>query len=197
MRAGAGGPATGALVPAISQICAGGPAAVPPLLPSICGAAAAPGTAQGRSATHGKLVMGRVPAHRMAAAVTTKMAVRPVRMPAPDGVEALLRELVAGQRQIIQLLEQQRRPSHPTREDRDRLAAILPAIAGALGSEAFASRDLVSDDAAPALRVVLAGLTVKSIGRLLARAEGTPINGYMVERCGVEINVTLWRVVAC
>jgi hypothetical protein len=100
-------------------------------------------------------------------------------------------------RAIRAALERPREVSPMTRADRTKLAALLPALAGALGSEPFASRDLVADDAAPALRVVLKGLTVKQIGRLLARAEGMPINRLMVERYGVEINVMLWRVVAC
>jgi hypothetical protein len=116
---------------------------------------------------------------------------------AADPIETLLTQILDVNRRMLAALEQPRQVSPMTRADRARLAAILPAIAGALGSEPFASRDLKADDAAPALRVVLKGLTVKSIGRLLARAEGIPIGGLLVERCGVEINVTLWRVVAC
>ena len=107
----------------------------------------------------------------------------------------LLRELLDVLRQILAAVEQ-RRHSPLTRPDRTKLAEILPAIVGTLGSERFASRDLVADDAAPTLRLVFRGVTVKSIGRLLARAEGIPINGLIVERCGIEINVTLWRIVA-
>lgn len=88
------------------------------------------------------------------------------------------------------------RPTTSTlsRGDRERLARLLPAIAGALGSTEFASRDLRAD--VPALRVALRGVSVKSIGRLLSRAEGIPIDGWVVERYGTEINVTLWRVLA-
>ena len=46
------------------------------------------------------------------------------------------------------------------------------------------------------VRLVVGGLSVKQIGRLLARAEGMPIGGLLVERCGIEINVALWRVLA-
>jgi hypothetical protein len=125
------------------------------------------------------------------------MTARPAPIVAADPVEALLRELVDVNRQILSTLQQPRQVSPLTRADRTKLAAILPAIAGTLGSEPFASRDLVADDAAPALRLVFNGLTVKSISKLLARGEGVPLSGFMVERCGVEINVTLWRVVAC
>jgi hypothetical protein len=96
---------------------------------------------------------------------------------------------------IRQALEQQRRPSSLSRRDRELLVAMLPAVAGALGSDPFASRDLAADSS-PGLRLVLRDLSVKQIGRLLARAEGIPIEGWLVERCGVEINVALWRVVA-
>jgi hypothetical protein len=117
----------------------------------------------------------------------------PIVLPAETAWErAVLAELRA-----IRAALEQRQVSLMTRIDRAKLAAMLPAIAGALGSEPFASRDLVADDAAPALRLVFNGLTVKSISKLLARAEGVPIGGFMVERSGVEINVTLWRVVAC
>ena len=78
-----------------------------------------------------------------------------------------------------------------TRADRAVLARLLPAVAGALGSEPFASRDLCTT---PATRVVLRDLNVRQIGRLLARAEGIPIDGHVLEPAGVEINVRLWRV---
>jgi hypothetical protein len=82
-----------------------------------------------------------------------------------------------------------------SRADRALLAKLLPAIAGARGSEEFTSRDLAADSS-PALRLVLRRLSVKQIGRLLARAEGIAIDGWIVQRCGIEINVALWRVVA-
>ena len=107
--------------------------------------------------------------------------------------QAILAELKA----IRALLEQHARRPAPSlsRHDRAVLARVLPAIAGARGSEpfAFTSRDL---RAAPALHVALRGFSVKQIGRLLARAENIPIDGWIVQRCGTEINVTLWRVVA-
>ncbi len=81
-----------------------------------------------------------------------------------------------------------------SREDKDRLCKILPAVVGAWGSEPFASRDLATD---PGVRVVLKGLSPKQIGRLLSRAVGIPIDGLVVERAGTEINVCLWRVMAC
>ena len=107
----------------------------------------------------------------------------------PDAV-VLLREILAVQRQILATLERPR-PRALTRPDLAILRKLLPAIGGALGSEPFASRDLCTT---PATRVVLRDLNVKQIGRLLARAEGIPIDGHVLEPAGVEINVRLWRV---
>jgi hypothetical protein len=110
----------------------------------------------------------------------------------------LLRELVEqikGLRADLARSGSQRGTHSLSREDRVLLARLLPAIAGARGSEEFTSRDLAADSS-PALRLVLRRLSVKQIGRLLARAEGMAIDGWLVQRCGVEINVALWRVVA-
>jgi len=108
----------------------------------------------------------------------------------------LLRELVVGQQRILHLLERhhQSPPSPLTRGDRALLAQLLPAIAGALGSEEFCSRDLTCHSA-PALRLVLRQRSAKSIGKLLARAEGIPIADFVVQRRGTELRVGLWRVV--
>ena len=117
-------------------------------------------------------------------------------MSTPDQTETLLRELVTEVRGLRADMRQQRRPAATlSRDDRAVLSRLLPAIAGALGSEPFTSRDLPY--ASPGLRVVLHDMTVKQIGMLLSRAEGVPIEGWIVERCGIEINVTLWRVLAC
>jgi hypothetical protein len=114
----------------------------------------------------------------------------------PGGVEAWQVEVLGELRQIRQLLQRQQRPvSALIRADQALLGRLLPAIAGALGSESFTSRDLVADSS-PGLRLVLRDLSVKQIGRLLSRAEGIPLEGWVIERCGVEINVTLWRAVA-
>jgi hypothetical protein len=113
----------------------------------------------------------------------------------PDPIEALLRQLVEGQRRIIALLERQRPPSHLTRADRDRLATILPVIGATLGSEPILTRDVLEDDA-PALRLVLKGISARSLGRLLQRAEGAVIGGHTVQRAGVDAGAVVWRVLA-
>lgn len=106
----------------------------------------------------------------------------------------LLRELVAGQQRIIQLLERPQRPaSGLTRADRVMLAKLLPVIGGALGSDPFLARDLYEHESA-GLRLVLRGLTAQRLGKLFQRAEGQVIDRYVVERAGDELHTTLWRV---
>ena len=119
--------------------------------------------------------------------------------PAASGITLALldlqRQQLAELQRIRQLLEQQRRPSHLTRGDRDKLTRILPAIAGALGSELFTARELLDQDA-PALRLVLADLNARQVGRLLQRAEGENLEGFTVHRDGSEVGAVLWRVLA-
>jgi hypothetical protein len=128
-------------------------------------------------------------------------AARPEAAPAIEArlcaLEAEVRELVTLNCAILATLERQQRPSSiPTRADRAVLEKILPAIAGAYGSDNFSSRDLV-EDASPAVRLVVRGLSAKRVGKLFSRADGIPINGLMVQRQGEEFHVTAWRVVAC
>jgi hypothetical protein len=107
----------------------------------------------------------------------------------------LLRELIAEVRGLRADLRQVRPAlSSLTREDRERLAAILPAIAGALGSEPFTSRDVIEDEA-PAVRVVRKGLTVKALSKLFVRGLDVPIDGLMIQKAGAEFGVVAWRVV--
>lgn len=80
-----------------------------------------------------------------------------------------------------------------SRSDRDALARILPAVAGALGSELFTVREVFERDA-PGLRVVLRGRSSRAVGRLFARAAAQDVNGYVVERVSVERHAALWRV---
>ena len=83
-----------------------------------------------------------------------------------------------------------------SRRDREQLARILPAVAGCVGSEIFTSRDLIDHESA-AVRLVVRGVTAKTLGRLLTRADGRPITGLVVERVGDEGHVALWRIAAC
>jgi hypothetical protein len=79
-----------------------------------------------------------------------------------------------------------------TRADLGLLGRLLPAIAGALGSEPFLARDLFES---AAVRLVVSGLNTRQVGRLLRRAEGHAIDGYLIERVTVELGAILWRVV--
>jgi len=56
-------------------------------------------------------------------------------------------------------------------------------VAGCRGSELFTSRELFEQNE-PALRIVLAGLNARSLGRLLRRAEDESVEGYVVRREG-------------
>ena len=90
----------------------------------------------------------------------------------PDRVIAARADGAA--RAYLPTLEHQSRPSHLTRGDRGRLAAILPAAGGVFGSELFLTRDLFASEAA-ALRLVLRGPNVKQVHRFVppgGRADG-------------------------
>jgi hypothetical protein len=117
----------------------------------------------------------------------------------PDPLVEVLREvagLLRGIRNDFALQRQARQPATMlSREDRPILAKLLPAIAGALGSEPFLARDLFVSNSA-GLRLVLSESNSKRIGRLFGRAAGEAIGGYLVEDTGaMELNSILWRVV--
>ncbi|HXG70040.1 MAG TPA: hypothetical protein VNJ04_05430 [Gemmatimonadaceae bacterium] len=114
---------------------------------------------------------------------------------APRTDRDVLEDTLAVLQAIRGLLERQQRPSSLSRADRAVLVRLLPAIAGALGSEWFLSRDLLADHR-PAMRLVLADLSSKRLGRLLLRADGVVIDGFVIERGGKELGATLFRVVA-
>lgn len=121
--------------------------------------------------------------------------------PATDTAVELLRELVAevkGLRADLMERNQDTRPgilnSALSRADRALLARLLPTIGGAFGSELFLTRELFESESA-ALRLVLRGLNAKQVGRLLRRAEGQTIDGYLIQREGLELRAVLWRVV--
>ena len=72
----------------------------------------------------------------------------------------------------------------------------LPAIGGDYGSDQFSSRDL-AEDTRPVVRLVVRGWSVKQISKLFARADGIPVNALMVQKQGVEFQVTVWQIVEC
>src|SRR5687767_14521074 len=94
-----------------------------------------------------------------AAVLKTEFKSSEFKPPEATAVEALLHELVAEVRGLRQDLRA-RTPSSLSRSDRLALSRILPAIGGVIGSELFAVRELFASEA-PALRVVLPGLTAK------------------------------------
>ena len=113
-----------------------------------------------------------------------------------SSTETLLLQMLDRLARIETLIEQwQARPSTLSRDDHERLARVLPAVAGALGSELFTARELV-EHAAAAVRIVVTGLTARQLGRLLKRAEGANGGGYTVQRQGSEVGSILWRVLA-
>jgi len=118
-------------------------------------------------------------------------ALVPVDGPALETLRDILTELRGLRADLMQ-----RRTPAPTlnRTDRARLAALFPAIAGVYGSEPFTCRDLVDDEAGPALRLVVAGLDARQLGSLFARAVGVVVDGYVLERAGSELHTRLWRV---
>ena len=93
----------------------------------------------------------------------------------------------------LRALLQDRGPSRLSRADRDRLARILPVVAGLMGSAPFLARELLEHPSA-GLGLVLAGSSSRSLGRLLRRAEGQPVAGYVVEQVGIEGGAVLWSV---
>ena len=79
------------------------------------------------------------------------------------------------------------------REDRAALERILPAIAGALGSEYLLASEAIAS-ANPALVLVLAGMNARRLGKLLRRGDGVPVAGYVVHARGTETGAVLWEV---
>lgn len=102
------------------------------------------------------------------------------------GCSRVLAELAV----IRRLLED--RPSL-SRCDRQALSRLLPAIGGAVGDDLFLASEIASHRS-PAVRVGRGTLTTRQIGRLLKRAEGIEVDGYVVSREGAEGGAVLWRV---
>jgi hypothetical protein len=97
---------------------------------------------------------------------------------------------IADLRARVEVLEAARRPDRLSPGDRERLARILLAIAGARGSETFAVRELAD----PAISIACTGLSPRRLGRLLLRGAGLAIDGHVVERVGEEGGCALWSV---
>ena len=101
---------------------------------------------------------------------------------------------LAALRARVDAVERRLSPCTLRREDRAALERILPAIAGALGSEYFLASEAVAS-ANPALVLVLAGMNARRLGRLLRRADGVEVCGYIACASGTEAGAVLWSVV--
>jgi hypothetical protein len=84
-------------------------------------------------------------------------------------------------------------PSSLCRADREALERILPAVAGALGSEYFLAIEAVASENA-AIVLVLAGMNARRLGKLLRRGDGVPVAGHAVHARGTEAGAVLWEV---
>ena len=66
------------------------------------------------------------------------------------------------------------------------LKRILPVLGATFGGDTFSSRDAIESEAS-GLRLVLRGVSVKQLGKLLARAVDVLIDGLMVRKQGVDV----------
>ena len=100
----------------------------------------------------------------------------------------------------------ERRASTLNDDERAVLALLLPAISRAVGDRSFTTRELVHHAATvdPELRIAIERATMtlnansaRRIGKRLQRAEGLAMSGGLhVERCDVDREGVVWRVVA-
>ena len=80
-----------------------------------------------------------------------------------------------------------------SRNDHERLDKLLPAIVGVFGSTPWLVREVIAHESV-GLRLVLGGTSARSLGRLLARGCGVPIDGLVIERVTEEDHALLWSV---
>ena len=81
-------------------------------------------------------------------------------------------------------------PSRVSRTDLAVLRVLLPGLAQEFQGTAFTSREALQ---VPRVRALYAG-SVKSLGRLLSRADGVEVNGFGIDRIGTDAHVSLWTV---
>ncbi|MGC4086218.1 MAG: hypothetical protein QM736_29865 [Vicinamibacterales bacterium] len=107
---------------------------------------------------------------------------------ATDFQAAILAEL----RAIRGLLEQQSPRRSLALRDVRLLECLVPALHLTFADLAFQASDVLSDEALSAL---LPAFTPARLGKLLARAAGIRVAGFVVSKLGTEGHVTLWQVV--
>jgi hypothetical protein len=107
-----------------------------------------------------------------------------------DDLRALLDSLTSR----VEAIEQRLNASPLRRADREALSRILPVLGATFGANMFLAAECITHDAA-ALRLVLAGLGTRSLGKLFGRANGHPVGGYVVRFEGAkEEGAKLWAV---
>ena len=104
-------------------------------------------------------------------------------------LETLVRDLHARVRALEEV-----RGSALARNDRDRLARLLPVWAAVFGSTAVTSREVITHPNA-GLHLVLDGIGARALGKLARRARGVPVaGGLLLARVGTEAGAALWSV---
>jgi hypothetical protein len=111
-----------------------------------------------------------------------------------DALAAVFAEL-ADLRTRMDAVEARTAPTPLCRKDWDALARILPVLGATFGAEFFLAREAVEHHA-PGLRLVLEDMTARRLGRLLRRADGVEVCGYVARASGMEAGAVLWSVLA-
>jgi BMFP domain-containing protein YqiC len=106
---------------------------------------------------------------------------------------AALEARVAALEAAEQQRQQRQRVAGLRRGDAAFLVRLIPALRSLMGSEEFLARDLVDSEHPLVVRLV-AGRSKKTLGRLLARAEGVAIGEYAIAGCGRELGVKKYRI---
>jgi hypothetical protein len=116
--------------------------------------------------------------------------IRPMRPP-----DALIDRVATLEVQVraLEAAEQQRRLARLRPGDARRLSRLLSVVAPLLGLDAFMAEYLWSVQDAN-VRLVLRDLSIKQIGRLLARGEGIEFDGYRLVAAGRIDKCRQWIV---
>jgi hypothetical protein len=77
------------------------------------------------------------------------------------------------------------------RKDAALLAALLPAVVGAVGDRVWTTSDLYEY---PGPRSIVAGIEPRVLGKTLARCAGVAVHGLRIVRDGDDARVALWKV---
>jgi hypothetical protein len=108
---------------------------------------------------------------------------------AATGLDALWQRVATLEREVARLTAVDAKRRAPTIAI---LRRLLPAIAGAFGSDAWRASEA---KAHPALAPIVGTWNARRMGIFCAKADGLIVDGRMLERVGVEGHAALWRVV--